>query len=168
LPFLHFFWCMAQRSLHAVTKVYYRSTSCFAKVSHTGPACSAKDSQHMAPLASGGSCNTHITQIYASPHSVEHDTLPTTFLISKQAIPYRTRGGTCYFAVSTPKIRSLVVLSTTCHDGINHLHPSNHCSNHSIDPHTAKSRHDGWKTKHSHRHKPKFNITKDERLLRLS
>jgi hypothetical protein len=35
LPFLHFLWCMAQRSLHAVTKAYYRSMSCFAMDSHT-------------------------------------------------------------------------------------------------------------------------------------
>jgi hypothetical protein len=72
----------------------------------------------------------------------EHDTLPTAFLISKQVVPYRTHGGTW----------SLAVLSTTCHDGMNHLHPSNHCSNHNIDPHMAKSHHDGWKTKLSHTH----------------
>jgi hypothetical protein len=29
------------------------------------------------------------------PHSTEHDTLPVAYLISKQVIPYRTRGGTC-------------------------------------------------------------------------
>jgi hypothetical protein len=29
------------------------------------------------------------------PHSTEHDTHPTAYLISKQVIPYRTRGGTC-------------------------------------------------------------------------
>jgi hypothetical protein len=32
---LHFLWCMAQRSLHAVTNIYYRSMSCFATVSLT-------------------------------------------------------------------------------------------------------------------------------------
>jgi hypothetical protein len=31
----------------------------------------------------------------AISHSSEQDTLPIIFLISKQAIPYRTRGGTC-------------------------------------------------------------------------
>jgi hypothetical protein len=106
----------------------------------------------------------YITQIYASPHSTEHDMLPTAFLISKKAIPYQTRGGTCCSGVSTPKIRSLAYSSTTCHYGINRLHPFNHCSNHSIDPHTTKSHHDGWKTKLLYRQKPKFNITKDERL----
>jgi hypothetical protein len=29
------------------------------------------------------------------PHSTEHDTLPVAYLISKQAVPYRTCGGTC-------------------------------------------------------------------------
>jgi hypothetical protein len=56
-------------------------------------------------------------------------------LISQQAIPYWTRGGTCYPGVSTIKIRSLADSSSTCCDGINHLHYSNHCSNRSIDPH---------------------------------
>jgi hypothetical protein len=61
--------------------------------------------------------------------------LTRAFLISQQAIPYRTRGGTCYPGVSTPKIRSIADSSTTFHDDINHLHHSNHCSNHNIDPH---------------------------------
>jgi hypothetical protein len=39
-------------------------------------------------------------------HSSEQGTLPTTSLISKQAIPYRTRGGTYCLGVSTPKTRS--------------------------------------------------------------
>jgi hypothetical protein len=42
------------------------------------------------------------------PHSTEHDTQPIAYQISKQAIPYRTRSGTCCPGVSTPKIRSLV------------------------------------------------------------
>jgi hypothetical protein len=29
------------------------------------------------------------------PHSTEHDTQPIAYLISKQVIPYRTRGDTC-------------------------------------------------------------------------
>jgi hypothetical protein len=32
LTFLHFLWCMAQRSLHVVTKVYYGSYAGLAKV----------------------------------------------------------------------------------------------------------------------------------------
>jgi hypothetical protein len=68
----------------------------------------------------------YVTQMYASPHSTEHDMIPTAFLISKQVVPYWTRGGTCCSEVSTPKIRSIADLSTTCHDGIKYLHPSNH------------------------------------------
>jgi hypothetical protein len=47
--------------------------------------------------------------------SSEQDTLYTTSLISKQAVPYRTRGGTCCHVVSTPNIRSLADLSMTNH-----------------------------------------------------
>jgi hypothetical protein len=49
------------------------------------------------------------------PHSTEHDTQPIAYLISKQAIPYWTRGGTCCPGVSTPKIRSLAYSSMTSH-----------------------------------------------------
>jgi hypothetical protein len=49
------------------------------------------------------------------PHSTEHDTQPIVFLISKQVIPYRTRGGTCYPEGSTPKIWSLASSSMTNH-----------------------------------------------------
>jgi hypothetical protein len=48
-------------------------------------------------------------------HSTEHDNQPMAYLISKQVIPYRTRGGTCCPGVSTPKIRSLADLSLTSH-----------------------------------------------------
>jgi hypothetical protein len=48
-------------------------------------------------------------------HSSEQGTLPTASLISKQAIPYRTHGGTYCPGVSTPKIRSLADLSITIH-----------------------------------------------------
>jgi hypothetical protein len=44
-----------------------------------------------------------------------HSKLPTTSLISKHAIPYRTCGGTCCPGVSTPKIQSLANLSITIH-----------------------------------------------------
>jgi hypothetical protein len=49
------------------------------------------------------------------PHSTEHDTQPIAYLISKQVIPYRTRGGTCCPGGSTPKIRSLADSSMTSH-----------------------------------------------------
>jgi hypothetical protein len=41
------------------------------------------------------------------PHLTEYDTQPTTYLISKQAVPYQTGGGTYCPVVFTPKIRSL-------------------------------------------------------------
>jgi hypothetical protein len=148
---LHFLWCMAQRSLHAITKVYYMSMSCFAIVSQVDKwyhdlTCSAKvswvDTRYHGP-----SCTMWAwAKSEANSHSSEQHTQTIEFLISKQATPYRTHGGTCCPGVSAPKIRSLADLSTTCHDGINHLHHSNHCSNHNIDPHTVKSHLDGWET----------------------
>jgi hypothetical protein len=113
---------MAQRSLHAVTKAYYRSMSCFATVS-----------RHMVPLAelrfpahSGPFCTMWFMQFTQNvtktghtdrshPHSTERDTQPIAYLISKQAVPYQTRGGTCCPGVSTPKIWSLVDSSITSH-----------------------------------------------------
>jgi hypothetical protein len=55
-------------------------------------------------------------KVWCHPHSTEHDTQPLAYLISKQAVPYRTCGGTCCPGVSTPKIRSLVDLSMTRHN----------------------------------------------------
>jgi hypothetical protein len=116
-----------------------------------GSACSAKDSPAKATLAP---CDLgvftkyvtkYITKSDVNPHSTDQDTQPIAFLISKQVISYRTHGGTCCLRVSTPEIQSLADSSTTCHDGINHLHHSSHCSNHSIDPHTVNSHLNGWK-----------------------
>jgi hypothetical protein len=156
-----------------LTKVYYRSTSCLTMDSPAkGPASSAKDSPTMGP-----SCTVlfrwiinyvtkYDTKNDANPHSTEQDTQRTTFLISKQAVPYQTCGGTCCPEVSTPKIRSLVDLSTICHDSINHLRHSNRCSNHSIDPHTVISHLDGWETTTlSQRHKPNSTSQMMERLV---
>jgi hypothetical protein len=98
--------------------------------------------------------------------STEYNTRPIAYLIIKQAIPYQTRGGTCCPGVSTPKIQSLAGSSTTCRDGINHLHHSNHCSNHIIDPHHGQitSR---WMGDHlSERHKPFSTSQRMERLIR--
>jgi hypothetical protein len=49
------------------------------------------------------------------PHSIEHDTQPTTYLISKQTVSYQTRGGTCCPGVSTSKIQSLADSSMISH-----------------------------------------------------
>jgi hypothetical protein len=115
-------WCMAQRSLHAVTKVYYRSMSFFATVSwQTIPVCSAKVSHTNIP-----SCTMwfreftkYVTKtdhkVCWHPHSIEHNTQPIAYLISKHVIPYQTRGGTCCPGVSTPKIRSFADSSITNH-----------------------------------------------------
>jgi hypothetical protein len=48
-------------------------------------------------------------------YSSEQVSLPTVSLISKQVVPYRTRGGTCCPGVSTPKARSLADSSITNH-----------------------------------------------------
>jgi hypothetical protein len=146
---LYFLWCMAQRSLHAITKVYYRSMSFFAMDSPVKtPAYSAKDSPVKGPSYSVWfrQITKYDTKNDVNPHSTEKDTQLIAFIIRKQAVPYWIRGGTCCPGGSPPKIRSLVNSSTTCHDSINHLHHSNRCSNHIIDPHTFNSHLDGWKT----------------------
>jgi hypothetical protein len=48
-------------------------------------------------------------------HSTEQGTLPTASLISNQAIPYRTRCGTYWPGVSTPKTRFLADSGITIH-----------------------------------------------------
>jgi hypothetical protein len=48
-------------------------------------------------------------------NSSEQGTLLTTSLISKQVVPYQTRGSTCCPGVSTPKTRSLANSSMTNH-----------------------------------------------------
>jgi hypothetical protein len=75
------------------------------------PACSAKVSLWHEPLL-------HLMdQITFSvfSHTTEQNSQPTTFLISKQAVPYRTHGSTCYPKGSTPKYRSLANSSKTIH-----------------------------------------------------
>jgi hypothetical protein len=64
----------------------------------------------MAPLAPCGLIGIAIPV----PH-FRQDILTRAFLISQQTVPYRTRGGTCYRGVSTPKIQSLVDSSMTSH-----------------------------------------------------
>jgi hypothetical protein len=117
-----FHWRMSQRSLHTVTKVYYRSMSFFAIVSrhtaslvvlwfpaHSGPFCTMWFRQFTQNVTKTGHTDRR------HPHSTEHDTQPIAYLISKLAIPYRTHGGTCCPRVSTPKIRSLANSSMTNH-----------------------------------------------------
>jgi hypothetical protein len=107
----------------------------------------------------------HSCKKWVLHHSIEQDIPPIVLIINKQAISYRTCGGTCCPESSTPNIRSLADLSTTCHNGINHLHHSDHCSNHSIDPHTITSHLGGWKTTTlSQRHKPNSTSQRIEDL----
>jgi hypothetical protein len=80
----------------------------------------------MFPAQNGPSCTMWFKQltkyitktdhkVWCHPHSIEHDTQPIVFLISKQAVPYRTHGDTCCPRVSTTKIQSLPDLSMTSH-----------------------------------------------------
>jgi hypothetical protein len=101
---------MAQISLHAITKVYYSYMSCSAKISCTNvPSCTMWFRQFRKYVIK----TDH--NVCCHPHSINHDTQPIAYLISKQAIPYRTCGGTCCPGVSTPKIQSLVDSSMTNH-----------------------------------------------------
>jgi hypothetical protein len=65
----------------------------------------------MAPLAPCGFQEVVVVPL----HSTKSDTLPEASLISKQAIPYQTRGGTCCPRELTPKNRSLADSSNTNH-----------------------------------------------------
>jgi hypothetical protein len=103
-------------------------------------------------------------KVWWHSHSTEQDTQSIVFVISNQVVSFQTRGGTYCPRVSTPKIRSLAYSSTTCHDGINHLHHSIHCSNHSINSHTVKSHLDGWKITLSQIHKPNSTSQRMEDL----
>jgi hypothetical protein len=111
---LHFTWCMAQKSLHAVTKVYYGS---YAKL------CQGSMQYHSIAKVSRGSRGTTAPLAPCEPgrvttpisYSSKEGTLPTASLIIKQAIQYWTRGGACCLGVSTPMTRSLVDSSMTNH-----------------------------------------------------
>jgi hypothetical protein len=113
---------MAQISLHVVTKVYYRSMSCFAMVSRqTAPLAVMRFPAHSGPFCtmSFKQFTQNVTKIDHKDrnysHSTKHNTQPIAYLISKQVFPYRTCGGTCCPEVSTPKIQSLADSSMTNH-----------------------------------------------------
>jgi hypothetical protein len=162
---LHFLWCMAQRSLHVVTKVYYRSMSCFPMVSHTNiPSCTMWFRQFTKYVTK----TDH--KVCWHPHWTEHDTQSIAYLISKQVVSYRTRGGTCCLRVSTPKIWSLAdqAWQTTSPDGTQPSPPYQPCSNHSIDPHHGQMA-SQWMGDHlSQRHKPNSTSQWMERFVRHS
>jgi hypothetical protein len=96
--------------------------SCFATVSrhivllpvlrfpaHSCPFCTMWFGQFTQKVTKTGHTDR------SHPHSTEYDTQPIAYPISKQAVPYRTHGGTCCPGVSTPKIRSLADSSMTSH-----------------------------------------------------
>jgi hypothetical protein len=158
-----------------ITKVYYRSMSCFTMVSWTnGTHLQCQGFSHKCPLLH------HVVQVdhkvwskidhkvWCHPHLTEHDTQPILFLISKQVVPYQTCGGTYCLGVSTPKIWYLADSCTTCHGGINHLHHNNHCSNHNIDPHHDQITSQQMGDHLSQRHKPNSTSQRMERLVRHS
>jgi hypothetical protein len=84
---------------------------------HSGPACSAEVSRTQWPLLHHVIQAVHIEchTDRSHPHSTEHNPQPIAYLISKQAVPYRTRGGTRCSGVSTPKIWSLADSIMTSH-----------------------------------------------------
>jgi hypothetical protein len=125
------------------------------------PACSAKVSSWLKPLLH---LVDHIT-FCTFPHTIEQDSQPTASLISKQVVPYRTRGNTCYPRVSTPKTRNLAYSSMTIHNTIRNPTVSTiltHAQTTASNLTTITSHHDGWKT--NTLHKTKLNIIKMEEL----
>jgi hypothetical protein len=100
-------------------------------------------------------------------HSSDQGTLPTTSIISKQAVPYWTCGDTCCPGVSTPMTRSLADLSMTNH--ITWRIPTvstipNPAQSTASNLTTVTSHHDGWKTNTLNTTQVKLNIIKIERL----
>jgi hypothetical protein len=84
-------------------------------------------------------------KVWCHPHSTEHDTQPTTYLISKQAVSYRTRGGTC----CPGGLLLRFGLSRFEHDNPHHLMESNRLQHSNLAqtttsiPTTVKSHLDG-------------------------
>jgi hypothetical protein len=104
-------------------------------------------------------------------HSSEQDTLPTTSLISKQVVPYRTRGGSCCPGVSTPMTQLLADSSMA--NCITSWIPTisaipNLAQTTASNLTTVTSHHDGWKTNTLNIPQVKLNIIKMDRLARHS
>jgi hypothetical protein len=101
-------------------------------------------------------------------YSSKQDTLPTSSLISKQAVPYRTRGDTYFPGLSTPMTQSLADSSMTTHftwwiPAISTF--PNLAQTTASNLTTVTSHHNRWK--HSqHSRQVKLNIIKMERLVR--
>jgi hypothetical protein len=131
---------------------------------HRVVTCSAKVSSWLEPLL-------HLVDqimFCVFPHTTEQDSEPTTSIISKQAIPYRTRGGTYCPGVSTPKTRSLADSRMTNHNNWQ-IHTVStiltHAQTIASNLTTVTLHHNGWKTNTLNtQHKPKLNIIKMEDL----
>jgi hypothetical protein len=132
------------------------------------PACNAKVFSCLKPLL-------HLVgeiTFCVFPRTTEQDSQPTTSLISKQAVPYRTHGSIYCPEVPTPKTQSLENSSMTNHNtwqittvSIIPTHVQTTASNLT----TVTSHHDGWKTNTLNtQHKPKLNIIKMEHLYKDS
>jgi hypothetical protein len=102
------------------------------------------------------------------PHTTEQDSQPTTFLISRQAVPYWTRGSTCCPRVSTPMTQSLADSTITNHNTWRNPTVStipSHAQTTASNLTTVVSHHNRCKTNTLHtQHKPKLNIIKMEDL----
>jgi hypothetical protein len=104
-------------------------------------------------------------------YTPEQDSQPTTSLISKQAISYRTHGDTCCPGVSTPKTWPLADSSVTIHSTWRNPSISTIPTHAQITTSIltmVTSHHDGWKTITQHSTQAKLNIIKMERLVRHS
>jgi hypothetical protein len=131
------------------------------------PACSAKVSSWLKPLL-------HLMYQITScvlPHTAEQESQPTTSLISKQAIPYRTNGGTCCPGVSTPKTQTLADSSMTNH--ITWRNPTvsiipSHAQTMASFLTTVNSHLDIWKTNTLNINTSQTQHHKDGRLVWLS
>jgi hypothetical protein len=86
--------------------VYPQAPFAIAKVSPSW----VQQNTLMAPLAPCG-----LVGIAIPVPCFRQDKLTRAFLISQQAVPYQTCGGTCCPGVSTPQIWSLADLSMTSH-----------------------------------------------------
>jgi hypothetical protein len=131
----------------------------------SGLACSVKVFSDLGPLLH--LMDQIMLYVFSFP-TPPSKTQPIAIIISKQVVSYRTHGGTCCPGMSTPNIRFLADLSTSCHDGNNHLHHSNLCANLSSDPHTITSHLDECRTTTLNKPQAKLNIMKDVRLARHS
>jgi hypothetical protein len=137
---------------------------CYSFLGLRVPICSAKVSTWLEPIL-------HLVDqimFCIFPYTTEQDSQSTASLISKQAVPYRTHGGTCFPRVSTRKTWSLADLSMTNHNTwqnptISTI--STHAQITASNLTTVTSHHDGWKTNTLNiQHKPKLNIIKMEDL----